>query len=499
MSAMMILAILSFFLWGRLVLRLMFGQRRVEFFLRLPLMFGLGCFAAAWLLFVFLLAGGRISAPVAWIMCIVPFAALVCEGVYRLIHRKSAALPGHRPQHKKQRWYVRMVQFICLLFVICLAVTIFHNSQQAPLTGDARVIWGYKAKIIYYESLYSEDFRDESQVHQHPNYPLLVPIIEAYSYALMGGVDDLRVKIVFPVFYVCLLMALYAGIRRYLGPVAAPVLIAVFATFFPLKFSIGEGSASSGYADIPLTMFYTTGVVLLLRWLSSRTAVAGDDRRSRFATLLAAGLMLAAAAFTKNEGLPLAAIACIPAMFVVLTGRASVPRRALPALLLTACVILALSLPWLAWRAGLPSIDEDYPSRLNTEGLRYGLANHAAVIAKHAIDSATPVHAVGRVRVRPLFGIDGWYLFWPILAVTCVLFIGRCFRKNNLFIVLLLFNHILLYLIILLIVPPSAWRIDRLLFLITHRLFMHFSGIALLLLAALLGPGEGQSESDRCG
>jgi hypothetical protein len=494
MSAM-ILSIISIFLWGRLALRVVFGRRRVEFFLRLPLMFGLGCFAVAWLLFIYLLAGGRMSAAVAWVTCALPFAVLIIEGIRRLVRRRS--VPAAPPRRRtERRWYVRATQAACLLLVAGVTVTILHDSQKVPLTGDARHIWGYKAKIIYYESLYSEDFQDTTQVHQHPNYPLLVPVIEAYSYALMGGVDDRRVKIIFPVFYVCLLMGLYAEVRRHLGPLIAPVLTALFATFFPLKLCVagfGEGSASTGYADVPLTFFYTLGVIVLFRWLSSRTITARDDRRSRFAAVICAALMFAAALFTKNEGLPLAVIACTSALFVVLTGRASAARREVASLLLMAGIILVVSLPWLAWRAGLPAIDENYASRLTVDNVEYGLAHHADAVVRYSVNFNTPVGMVGRVGVRPLRAMDAWSIFWPMLAVTCVLYIARCFRKNTLFVAMLLAGHVLLYFVILLIVPPSAWKIEELLRFITHRLFMHFSGVALILMAAL--PGQSPSAS----
>lgn len=462
----MAMAIISFFLWGRLLLRA--ARLRAEFFLRVPLMFGLGCFAVAWMLFVFLLGGGRLTQPIAFAVCATPFAAAIGEGFHRLFRGKGA--PVFAPPRRR----VNAVQVICLLFALCLAATVLRNSQQLPLAGDARQIWGYKAKIIYYESLYSEDFRSATQLHQHPNYPLLVPIIEAYCYALAGGVDDLRVKMLFPVFYICLLMALYAEARRHAGPVLAPVLAAAFAAFYPLTYNmrgLGEGSASSGYADVPLTFFYTTGAILLLRWLSAR---GGEGR-----TLFAGGAMLAAAAFTKNEGLPLAALACVAAIFVLLVRRVS--RRELIPLLLMCAAVLAVLLPWLIWRAGLPVIDEDYPSRLTFEGIRYGLANHAGAILKYSVDRSTPLRTTGGFKPP-----DAWSLFWPALAAACSLYIVRCFRGNTAFITVLLGGHTLLYFVILLVVPPSAWDISNLLHFITHRLFMHFSGIALILFALLL-------------
>jgi hypothetical protein len=428
-----------------------------------------------------MLAGGALSRSLAIAACAAPAAALLALRSFGLMRKRSA---GSSAGIERRGLPARFLQSLFFIFVVCLIAAVFHDSQQLPLMGDAEQIWGYKAKILYYESLYSPDFRDASQIHQHPNYPLLVPMLESYSYSLMGGVDDVRVKLLFPLFYVCLLMCIYSEARRHIGAVPAAALAAVVATFLPLTYSrggIGEGSASSGYADVPLTFFYTLAVIIVLRWLSGHGVTNDDDRRSKSMSLVAAGILLAAAVFTKNEGLLIAIIVSLAAVFVVLIGRASVRRRAFLSLLLLPVITLALSAPWLAWRAGLPSIDENYPSLLTAERIQHGLAADAGTILKFAVDRTTPLRLLGKAGPGDL---NGWTLFWPILAVACVLFINRLFHKNTLFISLLLTAHIALYFLMLLVTP---WDIETLMYFITLRLVMHFSGVAVILLALLMG------------
>jgi len=481
----MLLVIISIFLWGRLVLLALFGGKRIEFWLRLPLMFGAGCFAMAWLLFLYFLAGGRITHGLAVLVCIFPVAALIFVKLLAVFRRKPrAALSGGLALRRSL--FARIAQIVFLLVIVAVIVAVFRDSQRLPLMGDARQIWGYKAKILYYESLYSPDFRDESQVHQHPNYPLLVPILETYSYAFMGRVDDLRVKLLFPVFYTCLLMGIYSELRRRLGPIEAGALLAVFATFLPLIYNwggLGEGSASSGYADLPFIFFYTLAVIIILRWISGES-LAGEEKRSRFMTLVAAAILLSAALFTKNEGLAIAPIVSFFALFVVLIGRATVQRRQVLALLLLPLVVFVLSAPWLVWRAGLPAIDENYPRQLTLDRIQYGIEHNAGTILTYAADGMTPLEFAKSGAVSSL---SGWTLFWPVLVVACVMFIGGVFRKNILFISLLLGAHVVLYYLILLVTP---WDIGSLLHFVMLRLAMHFSGVAVILLALLMGrPG----------
>jgi len=487
----MILVIISIFLWGRLALLVLFGGKRIEFWLRLPLMFGAGCFAVAWLLFIYFLAGGRITHELAVLVCVFPAAALFCERLFAAFRRKPRPAP-FRGLALRRGLFARIVQIVFLAVIVGLVVAVFHDSQQLPLMGDARQIWGYKAKILYYESLYSPDFHDESQVHQHPNYPLLVPILETYSYAFMGRVDDLRVKLLFPAFYVCLLMCVYSELRRRLGPIAAIALLAVFATFLPLIYNWGglsEGSASSGYADLPLVFFYTLAVIILLRWLSGE-ALAGEERRSRFLTLITAAILLSAAVFTKNEGLAIAVIVSFVALFVVLIGGATVQRRQVVRLLLLPLLVFVLSAPWLAWRAGLPAIDANCPRQLTLDRIQYGLEHNAGTVLTYAVDGMTPLELVGK---RGMGGVSGWTLFWPVLVVACVLFMGRVFQRNTLFISLVLAAHVSVYFLVLLVTPPP-WTVEDLMKYVTLRLAMHFSGVAVLLFALLLGrPGACQA------
>jgi hypothetical protein len=149
-------------------------------------------------------------------------------------------------------------------------------------------------------------------------------------------------------------------------------------------------------------------------------------------------------------------------------------------LLILPALVMVLCAPWLAWRAGLPAIDENYPQQLTLDKIESGLGKNAATILVYAVDRATPLELV---RYRGLGGINGWTLFWPVLLTACAMFIGKCFQRNTAFLTILLCAHVLLYFAILLVTP---WQIEELMFFITLRLLMHFSGVAVLLLVLLM-------------
>lgn len=485
MSDVLIIAA-SILLWGWLILQALFG-RRLQFWLAVSLSFGAGAFAVAWLLFIYMLAGGALTHTVAVIFCAFPAAALICWALLRTLMRKPLRALLPRPAWFKGSLAIRLPTIALVLFIGVMIASVVYNALQLPLEGDAKQIWGYKAKILYYEGLYSPDFHDASQIHQHPNYPLLIPILEAWTYSFAGQIDDRSIKVLHVFFYVFLLAGVYAGISRYLNPLFAASLVAAFSTFTPFivsKYGLSDGGASSGYADMPLTFFYTMAALILLRWLSGGSVADENSPRARTASLALCAILLAAAVFTKNEGTALMLLVLAVAFIVLLIGRASTPRRGIAALLIMLAILIVLTAPWYAFRLSLPAIDENYLAQLTVENIQRGLADNAGLIVLYFIDRMTFFRPLGDMS-RGVFG--GWTVFWPVFLAACILYVRKCFARNNFFLTLLLIGNAAVYFLILLVTLPTAWVIEDLLRFVTLRLAMHFSAIAFILLAVLFG------------
>jgi hypothetical protein len=164
------------------------------------------------------------------------------------------------------------------------------------------------------------------------------------------------------------------------------------AANLPMLSFAGEGGARSGYSDLPLACFYGAGLVLLLS-------------RPRLPEGLAAGLLLAAALLTKNEGLPLALAALAVGAGSALRRRPW-PRAILPAAAALLLVAAAFGLLH-SWRSQIPNReDEAYLGRLSVRRLAADAVPHARIYLPLAVD---------RMLSR-----DDWGLFWPAALVLAI-------------------------------------------------------------------------------
>ncbi|MFN8000131.1 MAG: hypothetical protein U0X75_03830 [Acidobacteriota bacterium] len=167
-------------------------------------------------------------------------------------------------------------------------------SHLRVLGWDGLFNFEGKARIAFLQGgiIPWQFFTDPTRLWQHPNYPLLLPLTESWLYLWLGRPDQAMLKIIGPLFFATALGLLYLG-QRMSGVRARRVLVAPLALFgIPLLW-LGDGSASSGYADFPLAVFYLAAVIYLVEfWRTGATA-----------SLWLAGILAAATCWLKQEGL----------------------------------------------------------------------------------------------------------------------------------------------------------------------------------------------------
>jgi hypothetical protein len=172
-------------------------------------------------------------------------------------------------------------------------------------------------------------------------------------------------RALYAAFLPVLLLVIYDGACRAAGRTAAAVAaLAAAAAPFVIR---GEGGAESTYSDLPLACFYGAALVLLL------------GGRPRAESGWAAGLLLAAAVLTKNEGSALAALALALGWRGGRAGAARFAAAGVP-------VVMALAF-FASWRAGIPNRqDESYPELIQEGRLWPGVVTHVAAFVPVMID-----------------------------------------------------------------------------------------------------------------
>jgi len=189
--------------------------------------------------------------------------------------------------------------FFLVLIIVSISIIIFRALYLPKHMADDRAQWGIKAKILYHEgTIYADDFFDPSRVMYHARYPFLVPLLESFFYGALGEMNDSLVKIPFPLFFIALVLFFYASQRRFSNNRHALMFTSMMSVL-PIFIRDIRGNPASGYADFPLTFYYTISAFSLLFWIE-------DHKRE---DLLMATICIIFSIFTKREGVLLWAIA----------------------------------------------------------------------------------------------------------------------------------------------------------------------------------------------
>jgi hypothetical protein len=308
------------------------------------------------------LGGVPLRPPMVWATAAVPALAGLAAGVRRRLRARTPPPPlPPRARPSFLAWFRGLggpLPTACALAAACICLGVFAEAVTNPTHDwDGRMTWGAQARYVRAAGTVDAGVLLDARWYvSHPQYPLLLPVAQvAVLEALDADPDAALPRALYAAFLPVLLLVIYDGARRAAGRTAAALAaLAVAAAPFVIH---GEGGAESTYSDLPLACFYGAGLVLLL------------GERPRAESGWVAGLLLAAAVLTKNEGAVLAALALALGWR---SGRAGVVRFAAAA----APVVMALAL-FASWRAGIPNRqDENYPDIVLAGHLWPGIITH---------------------------------------------------------------------------------------------------------------------------
>lgn len=214
------------------------------------------------------------------------------------------------------------------LALTCLATWLSHLRV---LGWDGLLNWEIKARIAFLSggAIPLSFFSDPTRPWAHPEYPLLLPLTEAWIYSWIGRADQGMIKTLFPIFFAASLGLLYRGVSHF-GARPAQLWLALALLTTANLILVGEGAAASGYADFPTAVFYLAAVTLLLEFFED-----GDVGVAHLFGLLA-GLLC----WVKSEGAIL--WACLVAIALIKI----IQRREWRGLIATVLPGLVLLIGW---------------------------------------------------------------------------------------------------------------------------------------------------------
>ena len=206
----------------------------------------------------------------------------------------------------QRRPRIEDIGLFCAL-ALPLTAVVAWLAATTRFEWDGLFIWEIKAETIAAQGTPPWDyFHDGSRGWSHPTYPLLVPFFRAWFHVWNGGIHEAYGNAAGALFVLAAVGFLVALAPR-LGTVTALVAVALF-TFTPLEI-LGSGSATSGYADFPLAVYYLGALFYVFQAVGSPRP--GD--------LWNAGWLAAALPWTKQEGTIL--WVCLLALAFLALGR----------------------------------------------------------------------------------------------------------------------------------------------------------------------------------
>jgi hypothetical protein len=301
--------------------------------------------------------------------------------------------PPPRPVRRRslEWWAVRLSFGGIAVFFVGAAVAFY----DLPTFWDDAHHWSSRALALYhYDHLLGDVFFNPALVvPSHLEYPLLQPLLESTLWRAMGqralSLAHVELWIVFGSFIWTIAWLLAPGRRTITWLPALGALAIAGGTF---------SSIVLGNADVTVASLVAAGLLCVALWLES----------GRTPYVLLAGVLLGAAANTKNEGLAAAVVAVAVAGLV---GFVVWRRRGLYAWAGSFGIALVGLLPWPLWVSdhGLRSRDI-IPLR---QSLDVGFL----------ADRADRLNLGAKAVLGELVRQDQWHLFVPlflVLAAICL-------------------------------------------------------------------------------
>ncbi|HEV7515755.1 MAG TPA: hypothetical protein VGR07_05590, partial [Thermoanaerobaculia bacterium] len=222
------------------------------------------------------------------VLAALPVASGLAACALRARHGRGWPSRGRTRPPRRGRPPLPVVLAVAVGSAVTLGLLV--EALASPLTDwDGRMTWASQARYLRAAGTVDAPvlLKDKWYI-THPRYPVLLPVAQVAVLEVFDASPDAQpFRPLYAAFFPAFLLVLYDGARPWAGRRAAgwAVLAAGAAPFL----AAGEGGAAGGYSDIPLSCFYGAALLLLCR------------ARPRLGDGIAAGLLLAAAALTKNE------------------------------------------------------------------------------------------------------------------------------------------------------------------------------------------------------
>jgi hypothetical protein len=274
-------------------------------------------------------------------------------------------------------------------------VYVFFEALIKPVYGwDALWNFSLRAKIFFFEKMVplakaSPYFLGGGM----KQYPLQIPLIETWSFLVMNSWDDVKIKIIFPLYFCALLIIFYAALRNEKNRTHS-----LFFTFLLSSLPLLTYHATIEYADFVVGVYFFSASVYLYRYF--------QENENRY--LILSALLAGFAGWVKDEGIMFYLI-CIFALWLYsgIKNWKKVAAYCLP--------LLFLTIPWLFIKQLLGLSLGNEPN--------FAFSNLSSYLSFHP-------EVIGKIMEKT-FLAGNWHLLPLALIVFLIFYYKKIFFSNK--------------------------------------------------------------------
>jgi hypothetical protein len=433
-------------------------QEKLTLLEKVSLSYGLGLGMIAWEMLVLQLGGIRFSFARIWMpLSVVSLALYGAVRLFGCVRRSKTPAEGFLQEKKISK------QTLFFLWAILFElVHAFFRALIKPMESyDAVANWGLKAKVIYFAQSVPKSFLENNDYWPyHPDYPLLIPLVESYVYAFLGHLNDFVSKWIFPLYLTACVSLFYSMLRRISINRAGSLAF----TFMLVSIPYFNVNATTGYADIVVAFYFSFGFTYLYLWI----------RGKQWIFLFLSALLTALAGMTKNEGLVL----CLTNLVVlgislVCEKKASKQSRRWVYPFVYASILVLLLAPWWIFRFSLTLTND--------------VLNRSSILAALRWENFQRIKLVLYHYQAQFFELRNWNLLWIMAFGVLVFRFKQILRSDLKYVALAILSVFSAYTAVYFITPYKVAPYDVLWHLRTSasRLFIHFVPLILFGMAKL--------------
>jgi hypothetical protein len=281
---------------------------------------------------LFLVIGLPFGLPMVSLTCAFLALPLVLEPkLFRGLVRRPAPMRGWS-------WRIggvdrRLAAITLAAFAVLFVIGLFTVGNAPLVDYDAWNLWGRKAGLLFFGGhLPLQVLASTASGYIHPDYPMVLPLLEAAHLRALGSYDLGSLHLVVWILGGAFVWAGGFLASRLSRPIVwAPLLVGAFA--------LTATELVTAYADLPMAFYLCLGVLSLGAWL--------EGGRREF--LIIAALLLAGAAGIKNEGLLGAVVTLLAGLIVLAITRRT--RQLVELVVASGAIVVLAVLPWRLWLA----------------------------------------------------------------------------------------------------------------------------------------------------